>query len=159
MEQVIDEKKLMEELIPILKQNGDWYLSGRIIGRINMQPKIDCSECIPLQQRQIGVDTHGRCMMRGCNLCDGYRKKLEEYKWIPCEERLPEKYGDYLVAIIPKAGVLWQRIMIARYSNLMGICVQPSFHIGEVGKDSFEKLEGVVAWQPLPQPYKKEGAE
>lgn len=78
-------------------------------------------------------------------------------KWIPCEERLPEKYGDYLVAIIPKAGVLWQRIMIARYSDLMGICVQPSFHIGEVGKDSFEKLEGVVAWQPLPQPYKKEG--
>lgn len=90
-------------------------------------------------------------------------KAIEEQpqadKWISVEEGLPEKYGDYLVTIIPKAGVLWKRIIVARYSDLMGICVQPSFHIGEVGKDSFEKLEGVVAWQPLPQPYKKEGAE
>lgn len=74
--------------------------------------------------------------------------------WIPCSERLPEKYGQYLVTFIPSAGTLWTYVLIARYSDLMGIA-KPSFHIGNVGKNDFANItEQVTAWMPLPDPYK-----
>lgn len=75
-------------------------------------------------------------------------------RWIPVTERLPEKYGQYLVTFIPSGGTLWTKVLIARYSDLMGIA-KPSFHIGEVGKDSFVNInKQVIAWMPLPTPYK-----
>lgn len=77
-------------------------------------------------------------------------------KWIPVSERLPRKgeYGKVLVTYIPSGGTLWTTVMIAHYSDLMGIA-KPSFHIGEVGKESFQNItEQVTAWMPLPEPYK-----
>lgn len=75
-------------------------------------------------------------------------------RWIPVTEQLPEKYGQYLVTFIPSGGTLWTKVLIARYSDLMGIA-KPSFHIGEVGKNSFTNIsEQVIAWMPLPEPYK-----
>lgn len=77
-----------------------------------------------------------------------------EPRWIPVTERLPKKYGQYLVTFIPSGGTLWTKVLIAFYSDLMGIA-KPSFHIGEVGKDSFVNInEQVIAWMPLPTPYK-----
>lgn len=78
--------------------------------------------------------------------------------WIPVNERPPRKgeYGKVLVTYIPPAGELWKTVMIAHYSDLMGIA-KPSFHIGEVGKESFQNItEGVTAWAPLPKPYRGE---
>lgn len=77
-------------------------------------------------------------------------------KWIPVSERLPRKgeYGKVLVTYIPSGGTLWTTVMIAHYSDLMGIA-KPSFHVGEVGKESFQNItEQVTAWMPLPEPYK-----
>lgn len=75
-------------------------------------------------------------------------------RWIPVTDRLPEKYGQYLVTFIPSGGTLWTKVLIARYSDLMGIA-KPSFHIGEVGENSFVNInEQVIAWMPLPEPYK-----
>lgn len=77
-------------------------------------------------------------------------------KWIPCRERLPEKYGQYLVTFIPSSGTLWTCVLIARYSDLMGIA-KPSFHVGTVGKNDFMNItEQVTAWMPLPDTYKGE---
>ena len=85
-------------------------------------------------------------------------KALEqEPRWISVKDRLPQKgeYGDVLVTFIPTAGALWATVMIARYSDLMGIA-KPCFHIGEVGKESFENITPqVTAWMPLPSPYKR----
>lgn len=79
-----------------------------------------------------------------------------EPQWIPCRERLPEKYGQYLVTFIPSAGTLWTCVLIARYSDLMGIA-KPSFHIGNVGKNDFANItEQVTAWMPLPEPWRGE---
>ncbi len=48
---MIDEKKLLESLIPILNEHGDMYFAGRIIGMVNSQPKIGewipCSKQLP----------------------------------------------------------------------------------------------------------------
>lgn len=42
---MIDEKKLIESLIPILNQKGDMYLAGQIIACIDLQPKTDWIPC------------------------------------------------------------------------------------------------------------------
>ena len=79
--------------------------------------------------------------------------------WIPCSERLPQKseYGKVLVTYIPSGGTLWTTVIIAHYSDLMGIA-KPCFHIGEVGKKDFQNItDSVTAWQPLPKPYRKDG--
>ena len=81
----------------------------------------------------------------------------QEPRWIPVKDRLPQKgeYGDVLVTFVPPAGALWNTVMIARYSDLMGIA-KPCFHIGEVGKESFENITPqVTAWMPLPKPYRE----
>lgn len=37
---MIDEKKLIEDLIPMLNENDDMFLAGRIIGTIDRQPQV-----------------------------------------------------------------------------------------------------------------------
>jgi len=78
-----------------------------------------------------------------------------EQRWTPCSEGMPKKFGEMLVTTVPPAGMLWARVMIAHYSDLMGIS-KPCFWIGEVGKHSFKNITNrVTAWMPLPKPYKK----
>ena len=77
--------------------------------------------------------------------------------WIPVEERLPEEYGEYLVTIVPLAGYLWAKRIIANFSDLMGIVKKPIFYTGKVGKIDFEDItDMVIAWRPLPEPYRPE---
>ena len=80
--------------------------------------------------------------------------------WISVEERMPEEYGEYLVTIVPSAGYLWAKRIIANFSDLMGIVKKPIFYTGEVGKIDFEDItDMVIAWRPLPEPYCPERSE
>ena len=65
-------------------------------------------------------------------------------KWIPIEERLPEEKGLYLVAYHP---CYWDNV---KEDVLVGI---DNF----MGKTSWSrrKYQRVIAWMPLPEPYKK----
>ena len=77
-----------------------------------------------------------------------------EPHWIPCSVRLPDRFGKMLVTFIP--GTLWTYVIIANYSDLMGIA-KPCFWIGNVGKNDFANITShVVAWMPLPEPYREE---
>lgn len=90
---------------------------------------------------------------------DIIRKHMND-GWIPVEERLPEKYGKYLVTVLPPAGRLWIKVFIAHFSDLMGIIKNPIFYMGNVGKNDFKDItDEVIAWQPLPEPFKAERSE
>ena len=83
---------------------------------------------------------------------DIIRKHMND-GWIPVVERLPEEYGEYLVTIVPSAGYLWAKRIIANFSDMMGIVKKPIFYTGEVGKIDFEDItDMVIAWCPLPEP-------
>lgn len=60
-------------------------------------------------------------------------------KWIPCSERLPKKDGLYLVSVINDHN--------RRYSKTCW------YH----GHEKWFARQDVVAWMPLPKPYKEGG--
>ena len=83
------------------------------------------------------------------------REKQPQADLIPCEERLPSESGTYLVTDKVFNG---ENI---RYKT------DTAYFNGETWHSDFEGTcngrtdigRRVIAWQPLPQPYKKEGAE
>ena len=74
----------------------------------------------------------------------------EKTKWIPVSERLPENSGRYLAYIVNKHDDKLQYIMTCDYS-VDGYWNW--FPDDECASDN------VVAWMPLPQPYKGESEE
>ena len=66
-------------------------------------------------------------------------------KWIPCSERLPEEYGEYLV--------WWTDITRSQYYEIVEY--EPSNGwIGDIPQ-AVEGKYSVIAWQPLPEPFKE----
>lgn len=78
-------------------------------------------------------------------------------QWIPCSERLPEDDGEYLV---------WMRwdfedepsYSIVNYdanTEAFGEWHEyfDKYTLGSLGSD-FEEIKGVIAWMPLPEPWK-----
>lgn len=79
---------------------------------------------------------------------------LEDQRWIPCSERLPEANGRYLgTRGLNACGALWNRVYIINYSDLMGLKKEKIWWQGNVGKSDFKQLDDVLAWMPLPEPY------
>lgn len=79
------------------------------------------------------------CKYRICNKCDMYRTELEKYKWIPVSERLPETQQRVLVSLKHAPIVVGWLMWDEWYTDY--------------GK-GYGNVE-VIAWQPLPQPYKE----
>lgn len=87
------------------------------------------------------------------------KQEAEKYNngWIPCSERLPEEYGDYLVA--------WKPLHMSAEDIIkkVGRAVPHFYEIVEYDPDdealwigSIEQAKGeyeIIAWQPLPAPY------
>ena len=93
--------------------------------------------------------------------CEVIRKTLDERtRWIPVGERLPDANGRYLVTRgLNACGALWNRVYIVNYSDLMGLKKEKIFWQGNVSKSDFEVIFDVIAWMPLPEPYKEEVTE
>ena len=100
--------------------------------------------------------THGN--LQGClefkQLAEWLKelKQLKEQtRWIPVSERLPEDYTDVIATVKEhyKDEIGYFVFPQARYSKEYG-WEWPY----EAGTDYWTGLNGVVAWMPLPEPYK-----
>ena len=69
-------------------------------------------------------------------------EKLAKREWIPCSEKLPEKEELVLVTV-------WNDVVIAWRNRYGG---------WESVEDMYEKGD-VIAWMPLPMPYRESEVE
>lgn len=119
-----------------------------------------CEHGTGLERRGIlvlSVATHKQATV---DLLETLPSAQPEPQWIPCSERLPEVSGRYLVTRgLKAAGAIWNRVYIANYSDLMGLRDYMIFWDGNVGKSDFVRFDDVIAWMPLPEPYKEDEHE
>ena len=80
-------------------------------------------------------------------------KALEEPHWIPCNEKLPKEEDFYLVTLYHE-GV--DRYYCSSALFLFKSCNYPGMRNFWVPHDD-EYDMAVVAWRPLPEPWKGEG--
>lgn len=97
--------------------------------RIDCGIGMDCSICVMDKAKEI------------------VQKVSEEYNngWIPCSERLPEEYGDYLI--------WWTDITGNQYYEITEYEPNNGW-IGDIPQ-AVEGKYSVIAWQPLPEPFKE----
>ena len=63
-------------------------------------------------------------------------------KWIPVSERLPEKNVWVLVTVVQGSGWYVETMRIDKYKGMF--------------TDNIDYYDSVIAWMPLPKPYKAE---
>ena len=114
--------------------------------------KKDCAEqpiiLLPKESAQPGEDI--RAMCGECDAWNQY-KNYPQPGWIPCSRELPKKDGQYIVTV--------------KYEHVDGYEDIYSEH-GEwvdghwdAGYGHCGRVEKVLAWQPLPKPYREGGKE
>ena len=101
-------------------------------------------------------------MQKKCVKCAEEHRQLAEWlkelkqlrdqtSWIPVSERLPEEDGQYLITVKYKPEADYENIYAEHGEWIDGRWDMFCFgHCGEV--------EGIIAWMPLPEPYKAEGS-
>lgn len=70
-------------------------------------------------------------------------------QWIPCSERLPEKYGEYICTM--QDGQVQECGFVP--TTQKGLI--PGWSTCEADGYKFLWYEDVIAWMPLPEPYKE----
>ena len=126
-------EKILERLEEKLKKSEERY--HRYLDDSNLHCMFDRSD---IEEKR--VDTIKE-------MIEIVHEVAEEYKggWIPCSERLPEEYGEYLV--------WWTDITRGQYYEIVEYEPDNGW-IGEIPQ-AFEGKYSVIAWQPLPEPFKE----
>ena len=105
-----------------------------------------------------------RCCEEDAEALDMAIKALEQTRWIPCAERMPEEHEwigtkEYGTTISDKVYVTFENPKGERFTKHL------RFQNGRVSNavqreiDAFHKGSVPVAWMPLPEPYKAEREE
>ena len=79
--------------------------------------------------------------------------RLQE--WIPCSKKLPNKSGEYLVTIIKSESSVQQGVTDVFIRSLAPANILYGEGFGEQLVWRKELWEDVVAWMPLPKPWKR----
>lgn len=161
---VADVKKVTVEVVKGLKR-----LPSAQPTQPNTPNTLEALDCI---RRQAAIDEidewikaflengHKESAADACLIQDGIMQlpsAQPEPQWIPCSERLPEEYGEFLVTMTEKAkakdlgfDIDETYIRKMRYnSNGWQLPRHIPSWINEAVKDE------VLAWMPLPEPYKE----
>lgn len=78
-------------------------------------------------------------------------EKNQRFQWVPVSERTPDDYGAVLLQYSSRYGFETEQ------REALGIGYFDAFGNAEHRTEDCEKFRGeVVAWMPLPDPYKKE---
>lgn len=108
---------------------------GDLISRADAIEAIQTTYCKPCKKRG---DDHNEVRCRVCNFDDAIIQidalPSAEAEWIPCSERLPKEYAQYLVCFES------------------GECYIYWLEDSDWARGMAEK-EGIIAWMPLPKPY------
>lgn len=91
------------------------------------------------------LSNHGVFTNRELEDIETVIKKLKQTRWIPCSERLPEENGNYLVTVEANDGTAQLKYQMVEHYGPKWL------HEG--------KREKVIAWMPLPEPYKAESED
>ena len=98
---------------------------------------------------QIQEYCHKRCLSIVDNALLNKYAQAEPH-WIPCSERLPEEDGQYLITV--------KYVHVDDYEDIYSEHGEwadgkwDMFTFGHCGK-----VENIIAWMPLPEPYREEG--
>lgn len=131
-----------EEIIDGLKFTVDMFLFDPTTGETYKEPQNDMDKT--------AIDA-----------CKGAIELLEQVRWIPCSERLPKYNKTVLVSVKQKGKEAMvftaQRRRRVKTPDLFECCMDDEgwwdFRIG--AWDDHE----IIAWMPLPAPYKAESEE
>lgn len=135
----------IENLIKHMRKEAQDYRAGRTLGRAFA----DAEEV--LDEAATALE-----MLQGEN--DRLKEEVQQMRWIPVEERLPEEEGTYIVCADGE-------MKFDAYCMLEGIkrwlCYDGSINALYIDPYSGKPLRGgpyprVTHWMPLPQPPKEE---
>lgn len=145
-------KEFVDKLIERLKDEtyvwDDAYRNG-IKSAIHIVNKL-AEEYEPCTKSCTDCETYDLVKHHCPKFCKVIKETVEEIEkeytndWIACSERLPEKYGKYLCC--DKYGEYIIGYPTARVSS-------DDYYV----ETEYEIMNDCIAWQPLPQPYKKVG--
>ena len=127
-------KQFIEKLITRLEKDNR-------IGRKSFEAIVD-------DINQLAESHHIHCEQE---YMKGYEDARKNVGWIPVSERLPEDCSD-VICITHLKGYVGMNVVILWYNAKLRKWMDTT---DEVIDNNLE----VVAWQPLPQPYKEEGVK
>ena len=92
-------------------------------------------------------------------------KALEQTRWIPVSERLPEKKGDYLVT---QKATFTDYVYISVVGYALNLYDVDEYDFADKKRSGwyeydsewgYRELDDVIAWMPLVEPYKAESED
>lgn len=152
-----------EEAIEVLKKTTDNTIEMTI--REWEAFDLDLAEAIDMAIEALSAKAEAKCVARIEVDTEEMAKRIqEEYsimdRWIPCSERLPKEDARYLVQMS------YGMMQVLSWANDLEKVDDFDFynekHSGWYEYDSewgYCERHEVVAWMPLPKPYREEGAE
>lgn len=145
-----------------------WKSPIEIAEEITKQIDMDFENGIIKAVQRVGIDVDKEELLKALQYDrgqyeKGYQDGLNANKWIPCSESLPDTPTQVLVTLGHTYESDYTMYSIARYIHFEnGECHWCDNHYGYLEWDKFSDGKGgdssrrVLAWMPLPEPYKGE---